>query len=160
VKIVLAIVTSALVAQQALALSCLRPDVVRSYEQAALADEIYVMLLGRFTFDAAELPKGQDVQPPGQDRSASLSAEFVGHGLNRSGFVVPVERSVTLSVQCWAAWCGGLASGGLGMAFAERTAEGYVVKIDPCGTQFFPDPSDAMIEQAVACMQGHSCRSD
>ena len=146
-----------LMAGPALALSCLPPDVARTYQQADEAEAAYVVVLGRLSFDESKLPvvdmaRQQDTPPV-----TLIPARISGKALSRSGFVTEFDQEITLNARCFGPWCAGASSGTEYLAFLERTDGGYVLSLDPCGGFGFPQPQAEMVAQAVACFRGESC---
>lgn len=139
-----------LAAQQAAALSCLRPDPASAFQNAAAAEARYVVLLGQFDFDAPpEQPFSNDAQ--GQETVAT----FRGQGLGPTAFGPTPERSVTLRTSCAGPWCGNFPTPGQDvLAFVQQTDDGYLLTIGACGGAIF-DPSTAPVVEA--CMRGEDC---
>lgn len=143
----------------ALALSCLAPDVLRSYAQFDAAKEEYVVVHGRLTLDMSELPKGMmgDQRPP---RMTKLAAALKGKSLNDSGFTVPFDRQLTLEVTCLSQWCGQVQNGEDILAFVRKDADGYAMRVSPCGGTAFATPKPAMLKQVTQCMTEQNCTGD
>ncbi len=154
--LLLSLALSAL-AQPVLALSCLRPDVARSFNEAAAAKESYVIVQGRLTFDTSRLPKtdlgAQEEIPPHVD----IAARLTGMSLSKQGFTSDFDHPVTLRVQCFGPWCGGAASGAQYLSFLEKTDTGYMLTVTPCGGFGFAEPSREILETVSACFQNGRC---
>ena len=72
-----------LAAGPALALSCLRPDVARTYSQASEAEQAYVVVAGALRFDEGRLPENDGTN---QDRrTVAIPARLEGKSLSRAG---------------------------------------------------------------------------
>jgi len=139
----------------ALALSCMRPDVARSYQNAAQAEDIYVVVRGRLTFDEGKLPKSDGTaQGP---ETVTIPARFDGKALSKVGFETAFARDITLEVVCFGPWCGGAKSGVPYLAFLEKRGEDYVMVADPCGSWAFSEPSEEQVNQVESCMAGSGC---
>jgi urease beta subunit len=147
-----------LLAGPALALTCLPRDVPYLYQRADEAEEAYVLAHGRLTFDESALPRA-DVEDQA-DRKVRIPAHFDGQALSRAGFVVPFDRAITLVVECFAVWCPSPKSGTAHLAFLRQTAEGYRLRIDPCGGMTFSEPSQDELDQALQCLRGGPCTSE
>lgn len=146
--------TITVLATPAVSLSCLRPDVARSYKQAAEAEESYLVVHGTLTFDETELPEAVgNESPPG----TRIRAQMAGKALSQSGFDHPFDRQITLDVRCFGPWCGGAASGIPYLAFVERGEDGYTLTVDPCGSLGFPEPTEDMLRQVKTCFDGGKC---
>ena len=113
----------------ALALSCLPPDVAETYRRAAEAEETYIVVQGRLKFDPARLPS-TDMIPQQKPAHTLIPARLTGQALTKGGFDQAFDRAITLDVQCFGSWC---ASAG------------------------HPDPTPAMLDKALECLQGGPC---
>ncbi|KNG93830.1 hypothetical protein [Pseudaestuariivita atlantica] len=155
----LALILGLLAAGQAAALSCVPPDVARTFKWADEQEDRYLVIRGIFTFDEAKLPS-----PPRKDPNATrpvteITAAFAGHSLTRKGFTEPLDRDLTLRVTCLGPWCGGAQSGGQMLAFARiRDDGGFEVDIGPCGGNAFPNPTAKMERRLRRCLRGGLCQ--
>ncbi|WP_099824296.1 hypothetical protein [Oceaniglobus indicus] len=138
-------------AGQAAALSCRAPDAQRSFDAAAKSDGNFIVVHGRFAFDAGELPRGdnQSQQPP-----VAIPARFEGAGLTVEGFTTPLAMGVTLNVSCAGPWCGGIGADIDYLAFLERRIGGYVLEIGPCPQWAFQTPSTQILDQMRTAIRG------
>ncbi len=154
-KVFLTSMALVLAAGPALALSCLRPDVARTYNQASEAEQAYVVVTGALRFDAARLPENDGTS---QDRRVvTIPARLEGTSLSRAGFTTPFARDISLEVSCFGPWCGGAQSGVEYLVFLEKRGRDYVMVADPCGSWAFPEPSAEQVEQVEACIGGLEC---
>ena len=148
---------AALTAGPALALSCLASDVVRTYQQAAEADETYIVVYGALSFDEDKLPivdySNQMDTPP----DTLIPARINGKSLTLGGFNADFDRPITLNAKCFGPWCAMPSSGTPYLAFLERTDEGYLLALDPCGGNGFYQPSEAIRNKVAVCFQGGAC---
>jgi len=142
----------------ALALSCLPPDVARTYKQATEAQETYVVVLGRLSFDETKLPKADMERQQETPPETLIPARIEGTSLSQAGFETPFNTNITLNARCFGPWCAGASSGTRYLAFLERTPEGYVLSIDPCGGFGFAEPRADMIEKVIGCFRGEACK--
>jgi hypothetical protein len=137
---------------QASALSCLRPDVARTFQQIAAAEERYVVLLGEFEFRA---PPEQSISNDAQGQQ--VVAQFTGSSLGAAGFVDTAPIELTLQTSCAGPWCGGFPAPETEvLAFVEQTPQGYVLSLGACGGTVFPARTASTVE---ACMRGERCES-
>jgi len=141
----------------ALALSCLPPDAARTYQQAAEAEEAYIVVHARLEFDAAALPRTD-----WQDQAASpphtlIPARMTGQALTKTGFDLPFDRPITLDAQCFGPWCAGATPGTSYLAFLKRTEDGYLLALDPCGGMGFADPTPENLRRVETCYSGGIC---
>jgi len=141
----------------AFALSCMRPDVARTYQEAADAEEAYIVVHGRLDFDESRLPKtdmaNQQATPP----DTLIPARIDGKAMSFDGFTIPFTREITLNAQCFGPWCTGAASGTDYLAFLKKGADGYLLSLTPCGGFGFANPSDAALEKVHSCFRGDDC---
>jgi len=147
----IALTTAAMVcATQTAALSCIQPDVARTFLNVAEAEESYVVLLGQFDFVA---PPKQPVSNNAQ--SQQVMATFEGQGLGAEGFVATQPKSVQLQTGCAGAWCGWFPTPGEDvLAFVALTDDGYILTLGACGGSVFGVESAPIVE---ACMRGETC---
>ena len=145
-RIFLTAATVALMAGEASALSCLRPEVTRAFADADASEERYVVVLGTLTFDQSALPTdtmtGEETQVP---------ARFEGMSLTEDGFTVPTARDVTLLASCAGPWCGTATAGQEILAFMSAD-DGYVIEVDACFSQVFAEPTPEQIDTVTGCM--------
>ena len=144
----------ALVATQAGALSCIRPDPIRSFQVASEAEEEYLILKGQFSFDPGLLPQSEVAS--GLVLPQPIPAQFEGQSLTVDGFTNPITGLITVMPVCIGAFCGGLTPGTDVIAFARKQDNIYVVDADPCGAWVFTP--DSVTEAALAaCVRGEPC---
>ena len=146
---------SSLLGGQAAALSCMQPDVAASFTQAAEAEELYVVLLGTFTFGDVPTSDTGDINFP---REVEVSSRFDGKFLSGNGFTDAPPLDVTIRFSCAGPWCGSLQSDGSQvLAFVEQRNDEYLLSVEPCFGTAFVNPTDAQQAQAVSCMRGRDC---
>lgn len=143
-----------LVATPALSLSCMRPDVKRSFQQAAQAEEVYVVAHGTLTFAEHKLPEAVGNDSPPQ---TLIPAHLSGKALSATGFDVEFDRDITLDVLCFGPWCGGAGSGEEYLVFLRKDDEGYTMIADPCASMIFQDPNAEMLGTVSACFKAGTC---
>ncbi|WP_341368454.1 hypothetical protein [Yoonia sp. BS5-3] len=136
----------AMIAGQAHALSCRRPDPIDTFKQVAAAPESYFVLYGELTFDG-----------PVPASPATIPAQFRGKGLTREGFTSDYVSPVNLQIECVASWCGSARSGGDALYFVQATEPPVTMVAGACGGMIFPDPSQAVLDMLTSCMQGGAC---
>lgn len=147
--------TCMLIANQSVALSCMRPDPIDSFQRFAAAPERYFVLYGTLTFDEDLLPETDMIN---QTRDPDpIPGRFVGKGLTQDGFTSDYIGSVNLQVTCAGPWCGGAASGGEAVFFVPFTEPPVSLIAEPCGSMIFPEPSQATLDMLTSCMQGGTC---
>ncbi len=147
-------VALALFATQAGALSCVRPDPIRSFQVASGSQDEYLILKGRFAFDISLLPQSE--VSSGLVLPQPVPAQFQGQSLTVDGFTNPINGPITVMPVCIGAFCGGLTPGAEVIAFARKQNNIYVVDTDPCGAWVFTP--DSVTEAALAaCVRGEPC---
>ena len=139
-----------LIASQAAALSCIRPDVARTFQNVAAAEERFVVLFGSFDFPPQRRqPVSNDAEPQ------QVVATFEDQGLGAAGFVATQPKPVTLQTACAGPWCGGFPTPGQTiLAFIEQTDQGDVLTLSACGGLVFDADTAPIVE---ACMRGEPC---
>ncbi|AKS44647.1 hypothetical protein SAMN05444287_2440 [Octadecabacter temperatus] len=145
----------ATIAGQAQALSCAPPDIARTFNWAAAAEESYIVLNGSFSFEPLPRTRASQLAP----ETMSRDAVFEGSYLGVEGFKAAPSLDVTLTFVCLGPWCGSMGNDGDDiLVFAQQSANGYVLEIDPCYSTIFA-PSDDNIDRVEACMRGESCEA-
>ena len=151
-KLFIATALATLIAGQAVALSCMRPDPVGSFARFAEDDASYYVLYGTLDFDASLQPKGV----VNRERNlAPIAARFKGFGLTQDGFTARYENAVTLQPVCAGPWCGEQMPGIKSLIFAKVTGDTVTVSYGPCGGSVFAEPSDVTLRDMTACMNGN-----
>lgn len=144
----------------AVALSCLAPDVARTFQKLDRAEERYIAVHGVLTFDDTKLPKTDMQDQASTPESTPLPAKLTGQSLSAEGFTTQFDKAITLDVRCFGPWCAGAASGAEILGFVELRDGGPVLTLDPCNSTSFPEPEEAMLSTAVRCMQGGVCKPE
>jgi hypothetical protein len=133
-------------AAQAQALSCLRPDPVRTFAEIAASADDYYILYGQLTFDELGVADAE--------RSTQIPAQFTGKGLTQSGFTSDYTSPATVQINCIANYCGSAQSGIDALYFVRADQTPVTMVASPCGGRIFPEPTQAVLDQMTACMQG------
>jgi len=150
----------AALAGPATALSCVKPDVARTYQELDAASETYVAVHGRLFFDPAGLPEGGAENQQSTPASTELPAWLSGRSLSPAGFVTRFEKPIVLDVRCLGPWCPSAEPGAEVLAFVEAREGGHVLVLDPCYGKVFFEPGEQMLERAASCMRGEGCAPD
>ncbi len=132
---------------QAQALRCIRPDAVRSYNEAARLDATFYVVHGRLRIDPAEMPPLVRETPTPE----RIGAVIVGHSLTKQGFTKDFVAPLTLDLQCAGIWCARVANNTDVLAFVEETEAGLVLEMRPCGEWVHISPDAQMLSRVVAC---------
>ena len=145
-------------ASTAAALSCVPASVQMSYTQAAEAEAAYVILRGRFDFAAADLPRRavENDNPP----DTFVQSRFTGRYFDGDSFDKRWSGPVTINARCFGPWCSHMEPGGDVLAFVERTEDGYLLSLSPCGGAIFDSPTPAQLEAVRACHSGGACETN
>ncbi|MDR9392737.1 MAG: hypothetical protein RI571_00280 [Roseovarius sp.] len=141
----------------AVALSCLRPDVARSFHRADAAPETYLVVHGKLGFDESLLPERNLRSWQGAPAETLVPAVLKGKSLSKAGFETDFDRQITLKVQCFGPWCGGAVSGIDYLAFVENDSGDFFLTLGPCGGFDFPRPDAEMLETVLRCFRGGRC---
>lgn len=156
----LAFVLALLCAGPVSALSCIRPDVAYSYQSAAESEDIYVVLLGDFSFRPSRQPAMKGDDPNAAEPAPPVPARFSGRYLTASGFGGSFNGTVTIEPVCFGPWCGGFPNQGEGLAFVRKSGDTFTLIMDPCGGNYFPTPSRSDVARVEACHRGDACTPD
>jgi hypothetical protein len=141
-----------LAAGPAAALSCLRPDVARSFEMTEDREEAFVVALGALERTGPNVPDGPASDNPNTRVGYSFPARFDGRLANSDGFLVERSFDVTVEVRCISAWCGGDSLSAYGLYFLRRDDTGYALEAGPCGGYFFDNPVEHQLMEVVGLM--------
>lgn len=150
-------VVLALCATQAQALSCLKPDVVRTYKEVDASPDRWGAAVGRLDFDESQLPEAPQSDPNAAPPQTPVRAQLVGKTLDSDGFTKPFQGNVTLMVQCYGPWCAQPQSGQEYLVFLKREPNRHVAFADPCGTRLFANPSREDLDRITTCFRNGPC---
>lgn len=137
----------------ALALSCVRPSVERTYDWAQKSTDTYVVVYGRLTADGRKMPRVDKLSQEAP-KMTRIPAKISGQSLSKSGFRTPFEQKITLDIACFGPWCGSVGNSTEVLAFIKRDSSGYSLAIDPCGGSVFANPQTGMLKQVQRCFRG------
>lgn len=137
---------AASLAQPAVALSCRAPSVEGSYADAAEAEAVYSVVLGRFEFEP--VPPRADGE---MEADMAVPAIFDGRLLGPDGFVTQMREPLILQIDCASSWCGEIEPRTEVLAFVEQSADGLSVEIGPCPQWVFANPTQTQIDTVTAC---------
>lgn len=131
-------------ATPAAALSCLRPDVIRLYEQARDSEDVYSIVYGQLNIPTPINYPDKDASGGyGEDASADTTARLTGTSLGDAGFATPFDQEVTLRVSCVLTWCAPEPSTGEDVIAALRHSDGgLILDLDVCGANAIPASGD------------------
>jgi hypothetical protein len=139
------------------ALSCLPPDAVRLYMQAAESEAPFTIFRGRI--DSArpiavpEVP-GDSATP--ETRDAVTRVRLTGRLLGEKDFTQPFSGEVDIRVTCLSVWCGTPVTDREILAALRMTEDIPVLEIGPCGGDSMP-AEQADIEALLACHRTGEC---
>lgn len=142
---------------QTMALSCMRPDPIATFQRVAEAPEAYFVLYGQLTFDESALPAG--VSQNAVREPDPIPGQFVGKGLTSRGFTNDYISPVNLQIGCAGPWCGSARSGVDALYFVRADEPPVTMQAGPCGGMIFEEPDQATLDAITACMQGGPCSS-
>lgn len=153
-----AVAVALVIAGQASALSCMRPDLARSFNEAADdPDRAYVLVTGKL------LPNGPLPAPPepgnGTERAA-VSAEMIFEGriFGQDGVGEADRYPVTVTAICLGPWCGDFPETDAPMATLFQTGpEGLSLLSGPCGGATHPNPTEEQIAALERCIANGRC---
>jgi len=148
----------ALFASQAVALSCIQPDVNRSFNGWVESEDTYYIGVGALTpiGDLPEIPSPFDpannFEPPEPVTASYLfSGELLDGELGQS-----FEMPITVRVTCIASWCGNFPQDGTEGLMALRGAGVFNLTLDmnACPGSIFPADTRGTVN---ACMRSGRC---
>lgn len=149
-----ALATAALVllAQPALALSCLAPNAARTFNDLVEAPEVYVLVVGTFT-----APDGLPSLPEGEGGTAQMV--LTGGVVTETG-LNPVSTPVTVTTECAGVWCASFPTDGRAhLAFLERSAAPAPPRltVSPCPYRLLAAPTAQQMPALHLCMTQGTC---
>ncbi|MDO6730143.1 hypothetical protein Q4577_08940 [Marinovum sp. 2_MG-2023] len=153
----IAVVLCALTASGAQALSCLPHDVAAVFHQANTGEDRFVVVLGHMSFDATLLPKTDLANQLSTPPDTRIPAQIRGKALTAAGFTYDYDAAINLNAQCLGPWCAGAVSDTQYLAFVNLDRDVPEVTINPCGGFAFAEPTKAMADQVVQCLNGGTC---
>lgn len=148
-----------ILAQPALALSCLPADIARDFNRAAQSDDSYIVVRGDLFFDETELPGNMELDATAQREGREIAGWLKGKSLTRDGFTKTFERDVVLRVSCIGPWCGGAAKGPY-LTFLRQEGRNWIMDLHPCPGMSYADPTPEQEQSVRACLRGAPCAAD
>jgi hypothetical protein len=146
--------TIGLAAGPATALSCLRPDLERSYTWADERPELFVLALGSLVRTGPDAPDGPASDNPQARVSYTFPARFEGRLANAEGFTAERAFDVTVEVDCQSVWCGGDSLSEYGLYFFRRDGEdAHSLEAGLCGGFFFGNPEEHQLIEVLEMMR-------
>ncbi len=147
-KALIAAALSLAVAGPASGLSCLKPDIVAAFSDAAAADEVYVIVSGRFSDGPGPRDGGTTGGEP-----RSYEAFFSGWTIFANGPEERINEPVRVFETCTAEWCAELPMDTEVLTFLQRDPDGGkpTLVLNACQGNLFPEPTEAMMEAITTC---------
>ena len=169
IKFILASALGALMlSESAFGLSCMRPDLVKSLEEAKESPKIYHILVGRFKSVSREpaYPKmGPNMPPEDQFKPRPpriMQSYFEGYSLAKTPHQDwPLSRyPVDIEVSCMGPWCSSVPSPDRQLiAFVEaRPGLPPILKISPCPGKTF-EADGKQVQKIRQCLD-KKCASE
>lgn len=134
----------------ALALSCARPDMARSFQIANDAEATYQLLLGEIEYGEKTLRAPSEPET----RKARLRAR----GITPAGFSTWIDRDVMVNITCAGPWCGSVPESERLLIFLRKDGTDWVIDAPPCGGFVFVDPGQAEMRILRGCLSGGTCK--
>ncbi|EAQ03662.1 hypothetical protein OB2597_10481 [Pseudooceanicola batsensis HTCC2597] len=151
----------AMLAGPAYALSCLRPDVATAYTRAAEAEDGYLVVRGTLSHD--RLADEGTMRSPDQADGPpeTFEATIEGRFLRGDAFAGEIAAPVTVVLECVSVWCAAPPPAGAEvLAFVRQTETTLFLETGPCGGTIFVDPGEDQIDRVLACHSGGDCAPD
>ena len=142
----------ALLATPVWSLSCLRPDIVRTFEQARDAEEGFWIVRGRVLSDQPIATPALGADGVYKDGAkADTPVRVVGQGLRPDGQFGDFVQDVTLSITCLAHWCGSVTLEEELFMAIEVKENGPELVADPCSNRIvrFSEEGEARLLRCV-----------
>lgn len=147
-----------LVATQSVALSCIRPDIARTFNNAADLPYDITILIGRIV---AEEDAFNGAGAAGLARhSAFHKGTFAGYQIGPNGRSADLTTAITVEKGCIASWCGDVPSDPETIFFTSSAQgigeDGLLATFGACGGDAFPATA-ANMETLQSCLSGGPC---
>jgi hypothetical protein len=150
---------TALLGQQAAALSCIETTPQGMFQQAAQAEDSYAIFVGRLDFDPQAFPPASITLNDEADAPGPFAAELAGRQMGPDGALgAPNRISLVVAPACAGVWCPGLEPASRILTFARQAEDGtFVIDFDACYGWVLVDPTDEAIAAVGACVRGETC---
>lgn len=141
-----------MIATQAQALSCLRPNLATAFNQFQKSDETYRIAVGtiRITGKPAKYIDG---------KPRRMKATFQGQFMGLSGLGAMQKESVTLQTHCLAHWCGGFPNNTdtKYVMFLRKSTAGNVLDLTACPDGNMSTVTDKRLKMLQKCLKRGLC---
>ena len=138
-------------ATQANALSCLRPDLAKTFDRLHASEDVYRIVVG--TLDIPNRPKSSLKPEP-----AKANGVFKGQYLGLNGLGKEQRFDVTVETTCIAAWCGNFPEPtGRRLIFLKQSESGPTLTISACPDGTFVIPTAKKIGFLSKCLRNGKC---
>ena len=144
-------------AAPAWSLSCIRPDIVRTFEEARDSKAGFWIVRGRILADGPIAMPQPDAGGRYKDNSsASTPVRFKGAGLRPNGEFASFEMDITLTVSCFAHWCGSPPLDTEVFAAIEVKDSGPELQVNACSGRVMPYSEDDE-KRLLQCLSDGIC---
>jgi hypothetical protein len=138
-------------ATQASALSCLPPNIARSFNNANALPYTYVLAQG-FLSPMGRVPKYK------AGKGRNIRTRFNGVLLSSTGKTAQQSFTVTVDTACYGDPCGELPDEKQELvALFRKTAFGYRLQTNPCGGDYKSSPTPKDIHLLQSCLKNGGC---
>ena len=139
------------------ALSCLPPDALRLYTQAAESEELFAIVTGRLMPERPiEVPViPQDGSPPAS-KEATTRVRMSGLSLGVEEFSAPFDMDIDVRVTCLSIWCGSPVTDREILAALRLTDGVPELEVGPCGGNAMP-LEQADLDALLGCHRSGDC---
>jgi hypothetical protein len=156
-----------LTAGSADALSCLRPNIARTFNDLSASDRSYFMALGHLEQTGKRIPMRSD--PPkvanGEEQPVldigiphEVPARFSGKMFGATGLSDEITLDLKVDEICLASWCGSFPeTDDEILVFIERTEVDYRLRSGPCEGDFKVAPTEAELALLQSCLKAGQC---
>jgi hypothetical protein len=128
------------------ALSCMPPDLDRSFQHAAEAEEGYGLFYGDIEVDKNTVPQFR-----GNPQPYTAEGIFRGQAVYANGLSPEYVQPITIEVECMGMWCGSAYDVDDAILFVELDDQGEMtLEIDACPQWVFHSPAEADLEKMIA----------
>lgn len=143
---------------EAFALSCMRPSVDQSFQQANQRAETFIVAHGSLKRVGANTPKTAKKPKKSLNQRGTayrFKAKFKGKVAGHKGFGPTRRLPVTVYVTCSGPWCGGDSLSKNGLYYLRKdSATSYVLEARACSSYFFKNPTKTDLKTVISCFSG------
>lgn len=151
-KIILLIIIYFSDSSQLNALSCMSPNIIKSYQYINIhSNKTVVILKGNFSESKLTWEKSKKLE------TRVINTNFKGFMLGKHGFEIPYSGPVGIVLECFADWCGSIQSKENIIAFVNIEEQKLKLRIQPCNSTIFSADISDNEQRLLKCHRFGEC---